>query len=101
MRPLATEFHDSHFTYTQLQRTDTMALYEQRHKASMDVYYEVIVIQRYGETHYPNGQTVPPRESYPPPSSWGRWGWTFRQRAEAEAFLRQRETTQPAILPTP
>jgi len=39
-------------------------------------HYEVIQLRRVGARRWPDGRTTAPHEAYPPPSGWGREGWS-------------------------
>jgi hypothetical protein len=88
MEPLATEFDDRTYHYTQLERHGNLALYEQRHKELEAVRrYEVVRIRERPAHTWPNGTTSPAREAYPSTTAWGRDGWTCFSRMEAQALL--------------
>ena len=84
METLATELADGHFTYTQVMRKGDIAIYEQKHKASGQVCYEVIVIRIQKETTWPNGVITPEHEAYPGSSTWGLYGFTCWSVPEAK-----------------
>ena len=85
MLPLPTEFEDSRFRYTQVERTDDLAIFTQTHKASGRQRYEVVMIRVQKEHTWPNGTTTPEKEAYPGSTSWGRLGQTCYTLAEAQA----------------
>jgi hypothetical protein len=76
MLPIATQFEESGFRYTQLTRQGDIAIYSQEHKGSGVVRYEVVRIRVQAERTWPNGLVTPEREAYPGASSWGRDGTT-------------------------
>jgi len=89
MQPLATQFADQTFQYTQLAREGDLAIFEQRHKASGTCRYEVVRIRVVPENRWPNGEVSPEREVYPGANSWGRLGWTCWSIDQAQALLAQ------------
>jgi len=56
------------------------------------VHWEVIVVQHHRARTLPSGKHYPARESYPGDAHWGESGWTFTERAMADA--RMAELTQ-------
>lgn len=83
MKPLDLQFKHKGFWFTQLKRTENVALYAQtmsEPKGDLTEYhpsmsYEVIVVQSH------NGRTImgkeyPPAEFYPRDEDWGTKGWT-------------------------
>jgi hypothetical protein len=65
MVPLPTQFDDSVFTYTQVERLGDIAIYRQTHKASQVERYEVVKIRVRPAHTWPNGTTTPEHEAYP------------------------------------
>lgn len=51
------------------------------------VHWEVIVVQHRPAETTPSGRAYPARESYPGPAAWGEQGWTFTERAMADARM--------------
>jgi hypothetical protein len=60
-------------------------LYEGKEGA---VHYEVVRLQIRAEHRSPIGTLVPAHQEYPPSSSWGTRGWTFKTLPEAQAKYR-------------
>ena len=87
MQPIATDFSEGNYQYTQLARQGMWAIYRQQHRQAPVMRYEVIKIRVVPETVWPNGTTTPEREVYPGASTWGRAGWTCYSLAEAQALL--------------
>jgi hypothetical protein len=77
MEPVAPEFTDQTFRYSQLERQGTIAIYQQQHKASGIIRYEVVRIRIRKARIWPNGVSTPDQEAYPAASAWGQDGWTF------------------------
>jgi hypothetical protein len=92
MQPLDTQFSDSTFLYTQLERQGNVAIYEQKHKRSGVCRYEVVKIHVQREHTWPDGTLTPEKEAYPPASAWGQAGWTFYT---LDAAQRHAATLQP------
>ena len=98
MLPLPTEFEDSRFRYTQVEREGDIAIFRQTHKGSGDLRYEVVVIRVQKEHTWPTGVTTPEKEAYPGSTSWGRFGHTCFTVAEAQALAatwRQQRAAAP------
>jgi hypothetical protein len=88
MQTLARTFADRTFSYEQLAREGMVALYAQTHTASGVVRYETVRLHIQAAHTWPNGQTTPEKEAYPSSTAWGRRGWTFFTRADAEAQMQ-------------
>lgn len=87
MEPLATDFRDRTFQYTQVERQGLIAIFVQCHKDQPEVKrYEVIRIRVRPAHTWPNGTMMPEHESYPSPSAWGQDGFTCFSFAEAKAL---------------
>lgn len=99
MEPVATQFEDRTFRYTQLERHEDLAIYEQEHKTGGVKRYEVVRIRVMPEHTWPNGDTTPAHEYYPGATAWGRDGFSCFDRKEAQALLAtlaaRRETAGP------
>lgn len=98
MQPIARQFEDRTFRYTQVARDGDVAIYTQEHKLSGVIRYEVVTIRIAKEHTWPNGDVSPEREAYPGSSAWGIRGWTFYTRAAAEAHMTQLQHSPPAVL---
>jgi hypothetical protein len=94
--PLATQFADSVFTYTQIERQGALAIYRQTHKASQAERYEVVKSRVRPAHTWPNGTTTPAHEAYPGAGSWGTLGWTCFTLADAQALAQQLCDRTPA-----
>src|ERR1041384_1631451 len=77
MQTLAHELEDGRFTYLQVARQGDIALYQQVHKASGHIRYEVIKIKIQPEHTWPTGGVTPEKEGYPAAGGWGQVGGTF------------------------
>ncbi len=81
-------FRDKGYEFHQEKRTDSWAVYkQQRVDNGKVVAYEVVRIQRFPETRFPDGSVSPPREAYPRSESWGTDGWTFRTLEAATQWV--------------
>ena len=89
MQTVALHFEDQTFTYTQLAREGMYALYEQHHKRGDVRRYEVVRLRVRPAHTWPDGTTTPEHEAYPGSHAWGRDGWTFHTRPEAETYFHQ------------
>ncbi len=98
MQPIATEFQDATFTYTQVERQGDIAIFAQQHKHGGAPCYEVVRIRVSPEHTWPNGKVSPERETYPNSKSWGTDGWTCFTLAEAQAKVAELGTA-PAETP--
>lgn len=81
--PLKTSFRSKGFDYWQLKRTGDVALYEQSKPELSEPRYEVVIVQRH-ETYVLGGREIPAAETMPSASAWGRFGWTYRNRDDAQ-----------------
>lgn len=91
VRPLPLEFKEGGFQYTQQGRSTNWAIYKQERVGNRRVVgYEVVCIQRFGETRFPDGSVSPSREAYPRPEDWGVNGWTHWAYHEARQVLQAR-----------
>lgn len=98
MQPIAMQFEDRTFRYTQVARDGNVAIYTQEHKLSGVIRFEVVTIRIAEEHTWPNGTVSPEREAYPGSSAWGIRGWTFSTRAAAEAHMTQLQQSRGAVL---
>jgi len=100
MLPLPTQFEDSRFRYTQVERDGDLAIFTQEHKASGLVRYEVVLIRVQKAHTWPTGVTTPEKEAYPGSNSWGRLGHTCHSLPEAQALAATwREQRATGLLP--
>jgi hypothetical protein len=89
MQILEHELEDGRFQYVQVERQGDVAIYQQIHKASGNVRYEVIRIKIQREHTWPTGVTTPEKEAYPGSGSWGQLGWTFFTLADARQKMAE------------
>ena len=89
MEALALHRTDHSFAYDQIDRQGDWALYTQTHLASGIVRYEVVRIRIRPAHTWPNGATTPAHEAYPSAEAWGRDGFTYYNRATAEAYMEK------------
>jgi len=89
MHILERELEDGRFRYVQVERQGDIALYQQVHKASGHIRYEVIKIKIQPEHTWPTGVVTPEKEAYPASGSWGQLGWTFFTLETARAKLAE------------
>ncbi len=80
MKTLPTTLKIGGFTHTQLAREGKTALYRQS-KGKIEA-FEVIKIQEHGDFVL-QGNLIPAAETYPPASSWGDKGFTFKSEDSA------------------
>ena len=90
VRLLPTRFSRGEFTYRQIAREGMWAIYEQTWSGCNDAEpcYEVIRIRR-SPARQIAGVTLAPAEGYPPPESWGKYGFTFTDKDAAFAKLKE------------
>src|SRR6516225_71961 len=88
--PLPTRFTRGDFTYRQIAREGMWAIYEQIWNGSSNAKpcYEVIRIRR-SSARQIAGVTLAPAEMYPPPESWGKYGFTFTDKDAAFAKMKE------------
>jgi len=80
MKPLATTFTRSGWTFKQLAREGRIAVYVKR-QGSFHT-WEVIKIAQKGECIF-KGRHLEAREVYPPSESWGVKGWACQSKQRA------------------
>ncbi|PYJ48201.1 MAG: hypothetical protein DMG96_25855 [Acidobacteria bacterium] len=87
-KPLPKEFWRGGFTYRQIAREGSAAIYEQRWTgcAEPSVSYEVVRLRCRDGFHI-GGRFVPTAEVYPGSEQWGELGWTFCNKELAFAKL--------------
>ena len=85
---LLTSFTDTTFQYDQIERQGNIALFEQTHKQSGIVRYEVVVIETKPAQTLPSGKSYPEREVSPSSGSWGQKGWTMYTTEGAREKIR-------------
>lgn len=89
-KPLPKEFWRGGFTYRQIAREGSAAIYEQRWTgcAEPSVCYEIIRV-RYRDGFHIGGRFVEPAEIYPNSEAWGVDGFTLTDKEAAFAKLRE------------
>lgn len=80
---LPTSFRFKGFDYEQVKREGDVAMFEQTKPGLSRTWFEVVVVQRH-DGYTIGGSYVAPAESMPSASTWGRLGWTCRDRAAAD-----------------
>ena len=92
MQPIATDFTEGNYRFTQVERRGDFAIYQQQHRQAPGVIrYEVVKIRVQPEHTWPDGRTSPEREVYPSSSSWGTLGYTVYRIEEAQSLLAEWE----------
>jgi len=88
--PLSFPFGRDDFWHVLVRREGDVCLVE-RTNLRVDppsVHWEVIVVQHSRAWRdRKTGRDYPPSETYPPSSMWGEAGWTFTERAMADAKM--------------
>jgi len=87
---LPTRFSRREFTYRQIARKGIWAIYEQIWNGSSNANpcYEVIRIRR-SSARQIGGVKLAAAEMYPPPESWGKYGFTFTDKDAAFAKMKE------------
>lgn len=80
-KPLSESFTKKGWDFKRVDREGNVAIYEVS-KGNF-ISYEVILIQKHNGIKYPNGAYCEPAEFYPPSSSWGINGFTYRSLTNA------------------
>ncbi len=88
MQELEIAFRRNGYDYEQMTRSRSTAIYQQTDPDSGDIWYEVIKITIREENNF-KGRVFPRRERYPSSEDWGRLGWTFKDRQNAEAKYQE------------
>lgn len=96
MIELPKQIKHGQWTLTQLIRDGARAIYRQTKTGSDREWFEVILIREEQEREL-FGTTRLAQESYPGNSDWGKFGWTFQTRADANRKFDQ----LPAVLDRP
>ena len=83
MKPLSESFTKNGFHHEQIARAGMVAIYR-RHKPSIksEPHFEVIRIQSHNGFEV-GGVKLPPSETYPSSTSWGTYGFTYRDKEDA------------------
>jgi hypothetical protein len=92
--PIAASFKHDGFSYRQIAREGSLAIYKQtwirpEGDLSENVAYEVIRIQWHEAHTFPSGKSYPRREAYPTSAVWGVDGFTLPDKDTAYAKLRE------------
>ena len=90
MQPIPETFVRDGYTSQLIKRAGLVTLWE-RAKPGVKPHYEVAVLSVHPAHTWPDGRTVPERESMPPNEAWGLEAWTYGDIASAERrFLSPR-----------
>lgn len=100
MNKLPKTLRTDHFNLTQIKRDENFAIYLQS-KPNQAVAYEVIRIRKHEATEIknPDGTTqrnIEAGETYPKAPRWGRDGWTYARRPDAERKFSELQKSQEA-----
>lgn len=88
-RLLEKEIKKHGFTYVQLERTPTVALYAVKSEFGGTLGYEIIRIRIAPATFMKiNNTWIPEREAYPGSEEFGQRGWYYPAEYKAEAYSR-------------
>jgi hypothetical protein len=85
MIPLKKEFGFAGHRLHQTWRKDDIALYERSICGKAPHEYELIIIRIKPPSEF-KGIALPERETYPTPSEWGTYGWSFPVRYKEMVF---------------
>lgn len=98
MQPIATEFAEGNYRYTQIERQGDVAIYRQTHKENPKVIrYEVVRIRVAPAHTWPNGMVSPEREVYPGSKQWGNLGFTCYSIDQSMAVVRRLLSTKDDV----
>jgi hypothetical protein len=97
--PLHFPFTAGGYVHTLLAREGRVCLVERGNGA----HYEIVVLQHRPASRAPSGALVPAHEGYPKTSEWGKCGWSYVQRVNAERWYRticrrQRSRTRARVV---
>jgi len=85
--PLRFPFDRDDWRHVLLRRAGDACLVERTNLRTGSVHWEVVILEhRLAETTR-SGRAYPARENYPGPAAWGQYGWTFTERAMADARM--------------
>lgn len=90
MRKLEQQLTKNKFIYTQLERTDKVAIYEQRHPEAGIMSYEVFKV-RIAKESVMFDTVIPERERFPNDTDFGITAWSIRDKERA--FKRYKDLT--------
>jgi len=100
MIPLPTTFRHGGFAFRLLTRAADVALFEKRLPGVNRASFEVVIVQRRPEATFPGGRVTPAHEAMLASEQWGSAGWSFSDRASAEArfngLVASRQDAPPA-----
>ena len=87
--PLRFPFDREGFRHTLVRREGDVCLVERRNLRVRppSVHWEVVVLEHRPAETMRSGRAYPAREAYPSTGSWGERGWTFTERAMADARM--------------
>lgn len=79
MKPLPLTLTMDGFDLEQVQRTDNLAIYRQKHAGQSDSFEVIKINKQKAATFVRDGVsiTVEEKEKYPRTEAWGEAGWTF------------------------
>jgi hypothetical protein len=88
-KPLRFPFDRDGWRYVLVRRDGDVCLVKRRNLRvpPYSVHWEVIVVQHRPAETTRSGRAYPARESYPGAAGWGEDGWTFTERAQADAKM--------------
>jgi len=87
-RPIPVEFTTKGLTYRQVKRVKFVAIYAVHNRNGRLYGYEVVVLKVVPAAVF-RGLRIPARESYPHSEQFGKRGWYFQHREDAEARFSQ------------
>lgn len=105
MIPIADTFRLGGFDYRLLNRVGDVALFEKSKPHHRRPCYDLVIVQKRKEKHWPDGRVTPAREAMPKWEQWGDAGWSFSGFQEAEArfnaLVKKRQDAPPACQHSP
>jgi hypothetical protein len=88
MKILPTTFRTDDFDFEQLAREGMVALFRKSKPQFSNVSYEVVVLHESQDHIGPRGNLILAAECMPQNEKWGEQGWSYRDKADAEAKFR-------------
>lgn len=82
MKKLQEKINKNGYIYTQLQRCDKCALYEQKDKSGNTIAFEVFLV-RVNKARVFNGKEIEESEAFPYDEAFGKWAWTYKNLSDA------------------
>jgi len=98
MLPLEFPFERDRFRHELIGRTGQVYLVERTSLATGSRHWEVVIVLRC-RSHVLAGVAYPAREGYPTTKQWGRYGWTFTERSQAERKMAELALTYSRAAP--